>query len=262
MQTRFDIRPRKAYPGKVGKHKVNYEPYVNNTATLPQIDTVTLVLETGVTYNVVINSETFSYVADVGDVDTDVRDALVAAINLSGQELIAAAASATTFTVIGADGVPHTISANVVGATTGALTVANTQAAVETAVVPIGRAIIKVATNADDQAQLGAPDANLVFVGVAFDSNTMLNDLPLGSPQIPKHQYGPGEIMSVAIRGSVWVSVEEDVSPMTDVFHRYDSTGETGVFRATASAGCAQIVSARWLSSAKAGEIAELMLGI
>ena len=262
MQTRFEIRPRHAYPGKQGKHAISYEPYVNNTATLPQIDTATLTLETGVTYNVIVNSETFSYTAAVGDTVEDVRDALVAAINLSGQELIAVATGATTFTITGGDALTNTVSANVVGATTGAIALVNTQAAVETAAVRIGLAIVTVAGNADDQAQLGAPDASHTFLGVAFDSSTMLNDLPLGSPEIPKHQYGHGEIMSVAIRGSVWVSVEEDVTPTSDVYYRYDATGVTGSFRATAGAGCAQVTSARWLSSAKAGEVAELMLGI
>lgn len=263
VQTYFGDHARIAYPGMRGKHEIGQEIYLNNTATLPQIDTFTLVYEDGVTYDSTINGETFSYTSVVGNADTDVRDGLIQAINLSAQEIIAVATSATTFAITGAGGLAYTVYASVTNATTGSLSVANTQAAVDSPPVKIGTAILKTATSKDNQAQLGAVDANHKFIGVAYDAGTMVNDQGILDNRIPVHEYASGELMAIVVTGSVWVRLEEDVTQYSDVYYRYDDAGETGAFRATAAGGCAQVISgARWLSSGKAGQVAELILGI
>ena len=259
MQSYFGLERQVAYHGQKGRHGVTCEFYVNNTEGRSQEDTFTIVYEDGVLFSIVINAETFSYTSSAGNTETDVRDALIAAINLSVQELIPAPTSNTTFTVTGAKGTTYSVFASATGGTTGDLTVATTQAAVETTAVKLGRAIVKVAANSDNQAQLGAPDMNHRFIGISIHSSTMYNDYPIFTEQNQVHQYTAGELMTVAVSGSVFVETEEDVSPLSEVWYRYDNTGKTGVFRGSTATGCAQLTNARWMFSSKAGNPAELV---
>ena len=91
--------------------------------------------------------------------------------------------------------------------------------------------------------------------GVALQSHANEN---------PKNGLAPRYLdkatVSVLTKGPVYVKVEDAVTPLSDVFVRFQN-GNEGLFRSDAdTANAAQLANARWLEGAGAGEFALLEL--
>lgn len=78
--------------------------------------------------------------------------------------------------------------------------------------------------------------------------------------------YPDKSAVCVMKQGSIWVEVEEAVTPADDVFCRFDvgaGGSELGIFRTDADTATAfQVTQARWKTSAGANEYAELEINI
>lgn len=75
-------------------------------------------------------------------------------------------------------------------------------------------------------------------------------------------QHEDKAVMPVLRKGRVWVYVEDAVTPDSDVFVRFQG-GDEGMFRSDADGGdAAQLAGARFMSSAGAGELAQLELNL
>lgn len=98
------------------------------------------------------------------------------------------------------------------------------------------------------------------FIGVAVHSNAYNKDNELGDTGVK-----PDVAIGVLQKGTIWVEVEEAVTPLSTVRVRMVATGDEvfGAFRDTAddTTDCANIGQfARYLTSASAGGLAQLQI--
>ena len=130
--------------------------------------------------------------------------------------------------------------------------------------LPFGRAVVLGSTTGlgpNDVMPVIAPvDANSVLIGVAMHSHAHDPNNTNGVPV--------GDMLNVITEGDVWVQVEQAVVPGDAVYFRHTVASGTGTsialgrFRKDAdTAKATQIVNAKWLGKAAAGEIVALRLG-
>lgn len=255
-----NYRPDIGYPGMPSDIGPKYDrSYFNVAADVSQVSTVTVATyAANATYLLTINGQTASYTAPAtGGSAAAVATALIEEVNLYGLGVVAQATSATAFTLTSQPGEPFTVSASTSGG--GSLTNALTASSVTTGEISLGSAVLRVLTDTDREARLGAADENHTFLGVAIDPGYLTRDS--ASFNWKDAVYRRGDVMVVRELGRCFVKIEEDVTPSSSVFYRYTGTGTVGAFRATASTGAKQLLNARWTSSGKAGGFAELYLG-
>ena len=256
-------RPPIGYPGMPSDIGVKYDRSYSNVANdVSQVSTITVTTyAAGATYMVTVNGQTFSYTAPAtGGSLATVAAALLEQANLYGLGVVAKSASSTSFTLTSQPGEPFTLSVAATGG--GALTGALTTPPVTTGEVELGLAVVRVATDGDREARLGDPSGTHLFLGVTIDPGYLNRGCEPTSNPWQNAKYRRGDMMLVREEGSCFVQIEEDVDPSMPVFYRYTGSGTTGAFRGSASSGAQQLVSARWLTRGKAGQFAELRLGV
>lgn len=257
VQTFFGQRPPAGYPGMVADLGHAYDrSYINTALDVAGVITVTVATYAASTaYPLTINGVLVTHTSPAtGGSATTVRDALVTAVNQSFAGVDAAAGAGATFTITGLSGQPLSV---VLG--TGNLTQATTTAVVTSGAIATGLAVVRLSTDSDMEARLGAASAAHLFLGVTLDSGFMTNPYPYTNSA---HEYKRGDLMVVREAGGVWVTVETDVTPNSPVFYRYSGSGTIGAFRGATDTGAdVRLYNARFMSSASAGGIAQLLLG-
>lgn len=264
MVQSFGSRPPIGYPGMPSDIGIKYDrTYMNVASDVAQVSTITIgTYAANATYVVSINGQAASVTAPpTGGTTTTVRDQLISEINLYGLGVLAQPTAAGAFTITGEEGETFTISASATGG--GAITSALTTPSAASGDVEIGLALVRVATDGDRQARLGAPDTDHTFLGVAIDNGYMIRK----ENSMPWHNaiYRRGDPMVVREQGRCFVQIEGNVNPSLPVFYRYTGTGKIGAFSGVAGAGSQQLLNARWVSSNNvangSGGFAELYLG-
>lgn len=127
--------------------------------------------------------------------------------------------------------------------------------------IPFGRFVAQSAIN-PGRCYLPVASTDITSIksaaGVAVRSDSIENGDDEGYPL--------NEAVEVLSAGVVWVPVEEAVTPASDVYVRYAARGlntELGTFRTDSdSSTAAALPSARWLTSAGAGELALLEINL
>lgn len=126
------------------------------------------------------------------------------------------------------------------------------------AAIPFGR-FTCLGTSAEKQVKLPALSTDVTNLlakrGVALQSHAREN---LANSLAP--QYAAKETVSVMEKGTVWVKVEDAVTPASSVFVRFQG-GDEGLFRSDADGGdAAALADARFRIGAGAGGFALLEL--
>lgn len=104
----------------------------------------------------------------------------------------------------------------------------------------------------DKQAKLGGASA-AVFAGISIRDRTLVNAVGEEADE-----YQDESVMSLMIRGEIWVTVGGNVSAGNDVTF----AASTGVLSSAATSGSQfAIAGARWMTSASSGGLAKLRLG-
>lgn len=124
------------------------------------------------------------------------------------------------------------------------------------AAIPFGRMVAYDGTAGNEAALVASGSdvlAGVTVHGHAYHLNEELND---------DDELKSGTMMDVLMQGVVTVFPEESVDPTSDVRVRHSGTGDQGAFLASAASGETIDISsfARWLTSAGAGEPAELFI--
>lgn len=125
-------------------------------------------------------------------------------------------------------------------------------------VIKFGRAVAKVSA---DENGVEKPDSgSAVIVGVAVLDSSLQYD------STNENAYAADSEVCVMARGQIYVYVEEDVTPDSDVYVRHTANGgltDLGAFRTDADTSNAlQMSNARFVKGASAGGYAVLDLNI
>lgn len=225
--------------------------YINST---PQVETVEVDganVATTATVNgtaVTVNS------AEENKTTTELATMLAAAINAAALGVTATSSNAVVTVV---DDVPGT------GFTLAATTNLKSLTSVtpNTGDLPFGR-FVSQNTSYGGQCHLPVAATDITSVkaaaGVAVRVDSIENESDQG--------YAIDDAVEVLAAGTVWVEVEDAVTPASDVYVRYTATEANpnlGSFRSdsdTSKAGA--LPTARWLTSAGAGELALLEINL
>lgn len=255
-QTAFTPYFPVGYPGMPADLSPKYDrSYFNTALDVAGVVTVTVAsFAANTQYSLTINGVVVTVTTPAtGGSITLLRDALVAAVNQSFAGVDAVAGAGNTFTVTGVSGQPLTVTPG-----TSAITQAVTTPVVASGEIGLGLAVVRIASDSDREARLGAPDASHKFVGVTVDDGLRTNATPYGNSN---HVYRRTDTMLVREAGALWVAIEgSPVTPSSPVFYRYSGAGKIGAFRgASASGADLQLTNARFLTAGT--DIAQLLLG-
>lgn len=184
---------------------------------------------------------------------TSKRDGLIAAINASAAhfDVFAYAKDADEFYIEAKlPGVDFTVAESDAN-----LTLVNDVALVAFPVVGFGLALAQ-GTNDTECRPLAATSDKVIGVSVFSHADNINNGV---------EGYAAQSAVNVLRSGSIWVKVEEAVTPESAVYVRAVATGSevAGAFRTTADGSdTIQLTNSKFLTSAAAGELALVMINI
>ena len=252
MQTSVDTYLAKGVPGQIADLTENAMLSMTNNSkqlVLVTVDTVTNTYA----YTVTINGTTFTYTSDGSATSAEISLGLVTQINLSTTIPVTANDLVGTFT-LQADVAQTAFTLTVDAKLSVAELISNAQ------VLPFG-VFVCHDVDGDNKAMLPTVATDVTGIkarGIVLHSQNVEQAL---SPST-NVGYKPQSVMSVMTKGRVYVRVEENVTPSSAVYVRYAPNGvntQLGAIRASAdSSSAAAYASARFLTTALAGEVAVL----
>lgn len=218
--------------------------FLNASNQVRQVNTVTVGTAANSTaYQVIIDSNVITYTSGATATATEIRDGLISEINLAGTGAIALATGAGTFTLTGAPGVAF--DAVVSGGGTG-FAVTPTTPAANSSAIAFGLAVVRETTDKENVARL--PSANTQkFLGITLHNHKSQKYNSQTGEYVA--EYRATEPMSVVQLGSIWVPVESAVTLNSEVYVRFQASGnftKIGGFSGTAGTGLVELEGARW----------------
>ncbi|ALF52244.1 hypothetical protein ACX27_04265 [Nostoc piscinale CENA21] len=229
---------------------------INASNQVRQVNTVTVGTAANSTaYGLIIDGILIDYTSDATATATEIRDGLIAAVNLTGVGVAAIATGAGTFTLTGYPGA--SFDATILGGGSG-YAIASTTAAANSSAIGFGLAVARATSDPENVGRLPTSDLQR-FLGVTLHNHKQQLYNP--SEGQYKAEYRHTEPMAVVQLGSVWVAVESAVTLDSSVYVRVSADGsldKIGGFTGTSGSGVILLQGAKWITGGT--EIAELLL--